>query len=452
MTELSDAIAAYHDALAAGDTAVETQGQLDEQLHRRGLFFGTRPICTVLRPRFLTGAQYRSIQATARVLLGALQNAYRVALANPGFRAQFGLADWEETLVQEEPGFDDPSPTARLDAFYLTDTDEVKFTEYNAETPASPAYNDVLTDVFLGLPVMAEFLRDFALRPLPARPGVLHALLDTYRQWSGTSEPPNIAIVDWNDVPTRSEFVLFQDYFAAQGFRCLIVDPGEVEYTQQVTAGGVPINLIYKRVLLSELIDRGGLNHPIVRAVRDGAVCMVNAFRCKILHKKASLAVLSDERNAHLFTPAEQTVIAAHVPWTRLVGERRTTFRDRPIDLIPFLLEHREQLVLKPNDEYGGKGVVLGWQVDQGAWEGAVRSAAVEPYVVQERVTLPREPYPSVIDGQVRIIERMQDTDPYVFRSAYVDGCLTRLSMEALLNVTAGGGSTVPTFVVERRA
>jgi hypothetical protein len=32
-----------------------------------------------------------------------------------------------------------------------------------------------------------------------------------------------------------------------------------------------------------------------------------------------------------------------------------------------------------------------------------------------------------------------------------VDGCLTRLSTDALVNVTAGGGSTVPSFVVAPR-
>ena len=30
-----------------------------------------------------------------------------------------------------------------------------------------------------------------------------------------------------------------------------------------------------------------------------------------------------------------------------------------------------------------------------------------------------------------------------------VQGCLTRLSTVTLLNVTAGGGSTVPTFLIE---
>jgi len=43
------------------------------------------------------------------------------------------------------------------------------------------------------------------------------------------------------------------------------------------------------------------------------------------------------------------------------------------------------------------------------------------------------------------------DTAPYVFGGEYVDGCLTRISTAALVNVTAGGGSTLPTFVVESR-
>jgi hypothetical protein len=42
----------------------------------------------------------------------------------------------------------------------------------------------------------------------------------------------------------------------------------------------------------------------------------------------------------------------------------------------------------------------------------------------------------------------MLDTAPYVAYGRFVDGCLSRLSTAALLNVTAGGGSSVPTFVI----
>ena len=131
--------------------------------------------------------------------------------------------------------------------------------------------------------------------------------------------------------------------------------------------------------------------------------------------------------------------------------ERRTRYHDRDIDLLPWMMEHRETLVLKPNDDYGGKGIVLGWEVTNEAWAAALRTALSTPYIVQERITLEREPYPSFVDGGVVIAERMVDTAPFVGHGAFVDGCLTRLSTAALLNVTAGGGSQVPTFVVEPR-
>ena len=89
----------------------------------------------------------------------------------------------------------------------------------------------MLGELFYGLPVFQEFQRRFRAFPVPARPGVLHALLDSFRQWRGnTSEPPRVAILDWREVPTFSEFVIFYDYFKAMGIEARIVDPREVEY------------------------------------------------------------------------------------------------------------------------------------------------------------------------------------------------------------------------------
>jgi hypothetical protein len=446
-----DAVSAYHDLLTE-DVAAETQGLLDDGLRRRGLFFGGRAICTVLRPRFLAPGQYRDIQRRMRPLLTAFARAHEAAVADDAFRKQFGLLDWEEALVRTDPGFRHPSPTSRIDSFYTAETGTLLVTEYNAETPAAIAYNDVLSEIFYTLPVMRAFLRQYEVRALPGRHSLLHALLDAYHQWSGRRERPRICILDWREVPTYSEFELFNDYFTAQGIESFIGDPRAADYRGgRLFVGGRPVDLIYKRVLISELVDRGGLDHPVVRAVRDRAACMVNPFRCKILHKKASLAVLSDERNAGLFDPEQRRAIAAHVPWTRRVEERRTIYDGLPVDLIPFVLEHRERFVLKPDDEYGGKGIVLGWEVAAPEWERAVRAALSECSVVQERVAIPTEPYPSVVDGRLEVLDRLLDTNPYVYCGEYVDGCMTRLSTAALLNVTAGGGSTTPTFIVEKR-
>jgi hypothetical protein len=53
--------------------------------------------------------------------------------------------------------------------------------------------------------------------------------------------------------------------------------------------------------------------------------------------------------------------------------------------------------------------------------------------------------------GKLHLIDRRLDTNPFVGFRGSMAGCLTRISTEVLLNVTAGGGSTVPTVIVEER-
>jgi len=133
------------------------------------------------------------------------------------------------------------------------------------------------------------------------------------------------------------------------------------------------VNLIYKRVLLSELVTREGLDSPVIHAVRDRAVCMVNPFRCKLLHKKASFAVLSDEANQHLFSPEERLAIGdtsvdaqCSRSGARLFTTRRLTWS--------LCQQPEDDFVDQANDEYGGKGIVLGWETDQPAWEAACKA------------------------------------------------------------------------------
>ena len=448
---LADAIQTYHDLLT-DELAAETQARFDEEHRRRGMYFGDRPLCSVLRPRFLSPDQYRWIRQNVEILMRAFDRAHRVAVENDEFRAQFRLLDWEEELIQHDPGYRAPSPTARLDAFFTPETSTLRITEYNAETPAAPAYMDVLSEVFLALPITREFLHSHVLFPLPARQGVLHSLTEAFQQWSGKREAPRIGILDWKEVPTFSEFVFFRDYFRSHGLECTIADPREVEYRDgRLMSGDFHITLIYKRVLIDELVLQCGMDSPVVRAVRDGAVCMVNPFRCKILYKKASLAVLGDDRNADLFSAEEQATVEAHIPWTRVVEERRTRFHGEDIDLVPWIADNRERLVLKPNDDYGGRGIVLGWLVSDDEWRRALQTALETPYVAQERIILPWEPFPSWVNDRLVIRDRMLDTAPFISHGTQVDGCLTRLATDPLLNVTAGGGSSVATFLVEKR-
>jgi hypothetical protein len=102
--------------------------------------------------------------------------------------------------------------------------------------------------------------------------------------------------------------------------------------------------------------------------------------------------------------------------------------------------EYREEFVLKPNDDYGGRGVFLGWETSAEDWELALQNAIDNPYVVQEKVVGEKINMPAYSD-RVSLDELYVDFDPFLFQNE-VEGALIRLSASALLNVTSGGGQT----------
>ena len=215
---------------------------------------------------------------------------------------------------------------------------------------------------------------------------------------------------------------------------------------------GQEIDLVYRRVLANEFLDHFSEVQAMWNAYKDGNVCVVNPFRSKLLHKKSIFAVITDERVMPQFTAEEREAIKSAVPWTRLVKPGQTqTFSGETIDLIPWILENQQNLVLKPNDDYGGNGIFIGWTSSAEEWAKAVEAAQADPYVVQWKVKAPQVPFP-VFDkaaGEVVWEPQTIDLDPYMFFGE-ANGFLTRLSNTPLCNVTAGGG-IVPTFVVSRK-
>lgn len=459
MTHLQAAIDHYHDLCQTGTLAQDSWDVILPGLAERKLFFGDRPLCSVLRPMFHTGLSWHYLAARTGLILNVFRKITEAMLADPRLRAQVYLDPREEELVALPTGYTTNIPTARLDSFFSRHADgsnTLHFIEFNGESPAGMAYNDVMAELFLETPLLQCFGERYHVEALPARRHAVDALLRVYYQWRGSyGKLPDIAIVDWAGVPTTTEFHLFVEYFARYGIRATICTPDEIDFhNDQVYAAGRPVDFVYKRVLTTELLERYGLNHPLIPALRARAVCMANPFNCKLLHKKASFAVVSDERNAHLFTPDERAAIQAHIPWTRLVEERRTLGPEgERIDLLDWASHHRDVLVFKPNDEYGGKGVLIGWETDQATWDAALRQGLSEPSIVQARAAIAYEDFPRMAEqGTVEIGPRLVDCDPFLYHGDTVGACLTRLSTVTLLNVTAGGGSTAPAFIVDAKA
>jgi uncharacterized circularly permuted ATP-grasp superfamily protein len=456
---LEEAIAHYHSLLDDAQ-AQASQAVLTKEMQERQLFFGERPLASVLRPRFISAAQYDDLAKACALVADATRlvadEVLRTTAHAASLRRYLTLTRHEEALIAMEPGYEDPSIHSRMDTFMTIDGSSLQFVEYNAESPAAIAYEDLLSEAFLELPVMRSFQERYRVDMLPARHKMHETLLDAWRS-VGNNDEPHVAIVDWHGLPTAYEFELFRNYFEEQGLPTIICTPDDLIYREgKLYASSVasnkpmPISIVYKRILTSEFLEHYGdhcLAHPLVQAYSAGSIALVNNFRAKLLHKKSIFALLSDERCAKLFTNEQREAIAKHVPWTRLLEKGETSYQGERIDLLQFVQANRERLILKPNDDYGGHGITVGWESTPDAWDAALSEALKGHYVVQERVTVAYEDYPYLFNGRLEIGQRLVDTDPFLFGNQVVGG-LCRLATGALLNVTAGGGSTIPIFVI----
>jgi uncharacterized circularly permuted ATP-grasp superfamily protein len=445
-----DAIAAWHDLLRPDvELSPEFCAAFATSMRAGKLTFGDRVHCPFLRPFFLTAADEARIRMAAETLAALGERVVQAALESSAVFDQLGLTEAETRLVRIDPGYATASTASRLDAFLLPDS--LHFAEYNAESPAGLAYTERLCELFDALPVMARFREMHRVRFHHTIGPMLDALLASYREWGGRADPPTIAIVDWRNVPTWTEFEILRDAFVSAGVPTILSDPRDLAFgNRTLTAEGRRIDLIYRRVLVNDILAALDDCAALVEAYTARAVCVANTFRCKLAHKKAFFAVLTDPRNAGLFSERERAVIATHVPWTRLLGDTPTEKDGRRQGLLEIAQHERDTLVLKPNDEYGGKGVVLGWETSDADWARALTSALSDPpgtWIVQQRIPVRRETFPQFdAAGRVTTRDMLVDFAPYLFRGK-MTGYLTRLSATGLANVTSGGGQ-VPAFVI----
>ena len=110
----------------------------------------------------------------------------------------------------------------------------------------------------------------------------------------------------------------------------------------------------------------------------------------------------------------------------------------------------RSKLVLKPNDDYGGHGIYIGWNASASEWDDAIDLALKDgDYLIQERVKTAKEIFPMFTDdeGNWEMTEQLVDLDPLLFMGK-VGSAFTRLSSTELANVSSGGGM-VPTFILK---
>ena len=446
---MGEAIARYHRLIESEPYKDLAWAEaLHAQMAAAHLTEGGRPISPFLRPHFLSRRRYNSLVKAAEALFSAIDRIKQMALDNPALLARMELLPAEKMLASIDPGYPFLAVTSLLDTHL--DNGSIHFVDCNADTAPSVAYGTALADVFYDAAPMKQFRRQYKLTKLGGTKHLVQAILTAYREFGGKKKP-RIGVLEFRQpfqAAEPSEYFLLCELFRRQGYSAEIVSPDQLEYREGVLRQGqYAIDLIFRRVKVHEFLLRFDLSHPLVRAYRDRAVCVVNSFRSELAHKKAIFALLSDENVTADFPAAERKAIQEYIPWTRIFAATSTKYRNKKIDLPEFAMKHREKLVLKPNDDSGEYHSFQGWTMDDSGWERALRTAARSSYVVQEKVEPTRAVFPLLYYGRLEMRELQVDVHPHAYLGK-VQGCSSWLS-----DVGPSGFSSIsglaPTYILE---
>ena len=433
------------EVFTAHEFDIKLFAELTEMQRELGILDKNRPFCPFLRPHFFARSRYEKIARAAADISEAFERLTIAAIESEDILDELDLTEREKQLAKINPRYKGVSNSSRLDSFVCGE--EFKFLECNGESPAGITDQMQIEKILQRVPAVKKFLAENKHWSPKPHEKLLQALVTAYRDFGGAKAKPNIAIVDWRGVGTETEFENLRVFFEAEGHKTRIIDPRDLEYDGKILrVGEFEIDVFYKRVVLFEFLEKFDDSHPLIRAYKDGNVCMANSFRSKIPHKKASFAILSDEKYEKIFTNEQLETIRKHIPWTRRLREGKTIFQGETIDLLEFLRRERERFLIKPNDDYGGKGVVLGWETSQNDWEQVINESLQHSFVAQERAAVEKAVFPAYSD-KVTMENLLIDFDPFLF-AGKVEGGLVRLSASSIVNVAQGGGETAM-FVLE---
>lgn len=426
---------------------------LGAKFHHPAAMYRERPFCRVFRPRFIGAARAHALADTSALVLSAINRVERAILADLD-RLLPRLGQFSDT---ERRLLDAPVRPLRTDIQVRLDAAATPvgwgFYELNGAIPGGLEVVADLTDSFRESALFEMVSKQVRLRGYDLKRAVCDSLLSAWRNWAGAAganRSPTVALVDLLEgAPLFGEFQAFQRWMGEIGLECLLVDPSELAISgDRLTAQGRAIDVVYRRLTVVEMLEHPDETAALVAAAERDLALIIDPFAASVLDRKALFALLTDPSLTFGLTRAERQATSRSLPWTRLLRDEATWLPDGEHGaLLDWVRRERERLILKPNHDFGGHGVHLGWQLDSSGWDDAIQSALTEEYVVQIGIHPGLESFPLLEDPlNPRPFEI--STDPYMFEGA-LGGVLCRLSTPSgLANVTAGGGS-VPVFVVD---
>ncbi|HEY0165515.1 MAG TPA: hypothetical protein VGB75_00605 [Jatrophihabitans sp.] len=205
--------------------------------------------------------------------------------------------------------------------------------------------------------------------------------------------------------PLMPLLLSFQEMLRGCGIDLMLGEVSQVVNNNgKLYLDGTPIDVVLRYFSLNQVMsDPAGeaAVEPIFAAHEAGGTILLTTMESLLYANKGSLALLSDPRWREAFTDDEVELFDRVLPWTRLLVDAETEAGGESVKLLDYCRSERQNLILKPCNDHGGRGITVGWMSTDREWAAALDSAVAGKYIVQERVRQRHEPVVNPQTGEL---------------------------------------------------
>ncbi len=410
-----------------------------ERASKSNALYKGKPIPFLYQPIFFTREDIENFNRIGKILMSIANKVTNRYLVSPEYRRKFKYPKLLEELILIDPGYDINIPIGRFDLFY-GGGDRFKFIEINTDGTSGMNEDNIFSNILLESKAMEIMKGRYNISYFELVDSWVEESLNIYNRYDKKVDKPNIAIVDFTESGITAEFETFKKAYMRKGYNAVIADPRDLRYRDgNLYYGDFRIDLIYRRIVTVEFIERAKEIPDLIEAYRDGAVCVIGSLRSQIMHNKIIFKILRDEETLSFLSEEERRLIEDHIPFTDEFGGDERVFEK--------VLKNKDDYIIKPVDSFASQGVNAGRDFSYEEWERILRECWNMDYLYQEFIDPYTRPFVQFEDGEVKVRDFKLNIGVYMYNGEFA-GVYTRISRH---NIIFGreGYFSIPSMLVE---
>ena len=360
------------------ETNVESALDIKDYLEHSPVAYHGRCVHTLHIPKVFNGEEIECFRGITKTTYSIFTKIIKEYLENEEYRKCFPFSKELEELIVMPRGYTSMLPIARFDIFFNEDDWSFKFCEINTDGTSAMLEDYILNKSLEKNIAHQNMAKEYNLQTFELFDSWVRSFMEIYSTYDKKVEKPYVAIVDFLEHCSITEFEEFEKRFEMAGYATEICEITELEYRDGLlySPKGEVVDVIYRRAVTSDIMARYDEVQDFITAVKEQNVCIIGAFCTQIIHNKWLFKILHEEATLNILSEDERTFVKEHIPLTNLLDDRYCSLDEVKVD--------KDKYIIKPLDSYGSKGVFAGIDYTNDKWKSIVDSNINCDYIYQE--------------------------------------------------------------------